>query len=62
MSRKSKNKKKQKQRDALENKPRDFVAKYMNEFNHATVETDRKKEEKRRTPRKMKHKGKAYGD
>ncbi len=52
--------KKKKNKQTHSQKPRDFVAKYMNEFNHSTIETDRKKEEKRRTPRKMKHKGKEY--
>ncbi|AUR86022.1 hypothetical protein NVP1081O_287 [Vibrio phage 1.081.O._10N.286.52.C2] len=37
-----------------------FVAKHMNTFNHATVEDDRKKQSKRLTNRKMKHKGKKY--
>lgn len=39
-------------------KPRNFVAKHMNDFNHATIEVDRKKEIKR--ARREKHKRKYY--
>lgn len=37
-----------------------FVAKHAREFNKAQVHIDRKKESKRESTRKMKHKGKGY--
>lgn len=43
-------------------KERNFVAKYMNEFNHAVVHMDRKKAEKNMTQRKEKHKGRNKTD
>jgi len=37
-----------------------FVAKHCRQFNRATVEVDRKKESKRLSKRKAKHKNKFY--
>lgn len=41
-------------------KPQNFVAKYANEVNRASVQIDRKKEDKRGVDRKAKHKNKGW--
>ena len=43
-------------------KERNFVAKHMKSFCHATVEVDRKKKSKIAGQRKMKHKSKYHGE
>lgn len=41
---------------------RNFVAKHCREFNHATVETDRKKEAKKNGHTSKKHKNRQFKD